>query len=400
MNKEIKRYTYVLSLLGIVNVSLIVLSINAVIVLNFPEYQDGVHIWNTFGVIIPLVPLIAISESKGENRWWKVILVVLTSISVLLAKGNVARTGWALSLSVFMIPALFAPRPGGKILMERPRIWHVLVFIVSYGIGQITNSFSLSALEVVVIYIFFVIWVLSININGFLKKIRDNRKDVDVDSILKENRRQIILFIAIFTLLSVLLPFFIDNLNVERKESEVVYEWGETREEEDEDEFYKPIVKEKGLSKEAKAFDLATIGNILMWVFVFSVIGILVLECVVLIIKIRDIDGRKEKHKDQFQDDFLVESIIEKERRKKSGHLFLSLSDKIRRLYKKSVEKHKKDNDLSIMSTKEINDEVLLFDTYEFTSIYEATRYSLNKVEPKDYERMKVLLKEKKKSSK
>lgn len=400
MNKEIKRYTYVLSLLGIVNVSLIVLSINAVIVLNFPEYQDGVHIWNTFGVIIPLVPLIAISESKGENRWWKVILVVLTSISVLLAKGNVARTGWSLSLSVFMIPALFAPRPGGKILMERPRIWHVLVFIVSYGIGQITNSFSLSALEVVVIYIFFVIWVLSININGFLKKIRDNRKDVDVDSILKENRRQIILFIAIFTLLSVLLPFFIDNLNVERKESEVVYEWGETREEEDEDEFYKPIVKEKGLSKEAKAFDLATIGNILMWVFVFSVIGILVLECVVLIIKIRGIDGRKEKHKDQFQDDFLVESIIEKERRKKSGHLFLSLSDKIRRLYKKSVEKHKKDNDLSIMSTKEINDEVLLFDTYEFTSIYEDTRYSLNKVEPKDYERMKVLLKEKKKSSK
>ena len=400
MNKEIKRYTYVLSLLGIINVSLIVLSINAVIVLNFPEYQDGVHIWNTFGVIIPLVPLIAISESKGENRWWKVILVVLTSISVLLAKGNVARTGWALSLSVFMIPALFAPRPGVKILMERPRIWHVLVFIVSYGIGQITNSFSLSALEVVVIYIFFVIWVLSININGFLKKIRDNRKDVDVDSILKENRRQIILFIAIFTLLSVLIPFFIDNLNVERKESEVVYEWGETREEEDEDEFYKPIVKEKGLSKEAKAFDLATIGNILMWVFVFSVIGILVLECVVLIIKIRDIDGRKEKHKDQFQDDFLVESIIEKERRKKSGHLFLSLSDKIRRLYKKSVEKHKKDNDLSIMSTKEINDEVLLFDTYEFTSIYEATRYSLNKVEPKDYERMKVLLKEKKKSSK
>ena len=137
-----------------------------------------------------------------------------------------------------------------------------------------------------------------------------------------------------------------------------------------------------------------------MWVFVFSVIGILVLECVVLIIKIRDIDGRKEKHKDQFQDDFLVESIIEKERRKKSGHLFLSLSDKIRRLYKKSVEKNKKDNDLSIMSTKEINDEVLLFDTYEFTSIYEDTRYSLNKVEPKDYERMKVLLKEKKKSSK
>ena len=400
MNKEIKRYTYVLSLLEIINVSLIVLSINAVIVLNFPEYQDGVHIWNTFGVIIPLVPLIAISESKGENRWWKVILVVLTSISVLLAKGNVARTGWALSLSVFMIPALFAPRPGGKILMERPRIWHVLVFIVSYGIGQITNSFSLSALEVVVIYIFFVIWVLSININGFLKKIRDNRKDVDVDSILKENRRQIILFIAIFTLLSVLLPFFIDNLNVERKESEFVYEWGETREEEDEDEFYKPIVKEKGLSKEAKAFDLATIGNILMWVFVFSVIGILVLECVVLIIKIRGIDGRKEKHKDQFQDDFLVESIIENERRKKSGHLFLSLSDKIRRLYKKSVEKHKKDNDLSIMSTKEINDEVLLFDTYEFTSIYEDTRYSLNKVEPKDYERMKVLLKEKKKSSK
>ena len=46
MKKEIKRYTFFLSLLGIINVSLIVLSINAVIVMNFPEYSGIEHLWN------------------------------------------------------------------------------------------------------------------------------------------------------------------------------------------------------------------------------------------------------------------------------------------------------------------------------------------------------------------
>ena len=226
MKKEIKRYTFFLSLLGIINVSLIVLSINAVIVMNFPEYSGIEHLWNIYGVLIPLVPLTVLNEGKGEKRGWKILLLSLAVFSVFLSKGNVARTGWGLSLSMFMIPSLFGPRPDGKPLMIKPHIWQGLVYLISYGIGQINGNQELISLEIVVIYIFFVIWVLSININGTMKRIRDEKGEVEVDSILKENRKRILLFIVLFSLLSLLLPFILENIKGERGVSDVVYEWG------------------------------------------------------------------------------------------------------------------------------------------------------------------------------
>ena len=393
MNKEIKRYSSALSLMGIINISLIVLSINAIIVLNFPEYEGLYHIWNTYGVLVPLIPLVLLAEKRGEKKGWKAIILILDVISIMLAKGNVAKTGWSISLLVFMLPALFAPRPGGKLLMERPRIWHILVFLVSYGIGQITGNSYLSSLEVVVIYIFFVIWVLSLNIESFLKKIRDEKGEVEVDSILKENRRQILFFIALFTLLSLLLPFVIESLDHEREETSAVYEWGEEREEETNDSFYLSILKEKGSSKESKPFDLSILGNILMWTFVAAVIGFLVLECFVIIMKIREIDGRKQIHRDQFKDDFEVESIAFSEKKKKKRvKLFLSAPEKIRRIYKKNVLRRSKGESLEALTTKEIQDEILSFDSYTFSSIYEDARYSERKMENSDYERMKGAL--------
>ena len=393
MNKEIKRYLSALSFMGIINVSLIVLSINAIIVLNFPEYEGFYHIWNTYGVLIPLIPLTLLAENRGEKRGWKVIILLLCVLSIMLAKGNVAKTGWAVSLLVFMLPALFAPRPGGKLLMERPRIWHILVFLVSYGIGQITGNSYLSSLEVVVIYMFFVIWVLSLNINSFLKRIRDEKGDVEVDSILKENRRQMLFFIALFTLISLLLPFVIESLVREREETSVTYEWGEEREEERDDSFYVPISKEKGISKDSKPFDLSLLGNILMWVFVAAVIGFLALECIVIIMKIRETDGRKQIHRDQFKDDFTVESIAHSEKEKKKRvRLFLPVDEKIRRIYKKNVEKRSKGESLEALTTKEIQDEILSFDSYTFSSIYEDARYSERKMEARDYEKMKSAL--------
>ena len=55
---------------------------------------------------------------------------------------------------------------------------------------------------------------------------------------------------------------------------------------------------------------------------------------------------------------------------------------------------------LEALSTREIQDEILSFDSYEFSSIYEDARYSQKKVENRDYERMKGILDKQKKSSK
>ena len=86
MNKEINRYTFALSLMGIINVSLIVLSLNAIVVLSFPEYEGILHLWNVYGVLIPLIPLAIAAEKKGENKWWKLILILLTILSIMPAK--------------------------------------------------------------------------------------------------------------------------------------------------------------------------------------------------------------------------------------------------------------------------------------------------------------------------
>lgn len=401
MNKEIKRYNLSLSIMGYINASLIVLSLNSIVVLNFPEYEGALHIWNIFGVLVPLIPLMVAAERKGKRKGWKVILLLLTLLSIVLPQGNVAKTGWAISLFIFMLPAFFAPRPGGKLLMTRPYIWHGLVFLVSYGIGVISGSVSLMSLEVVIIYIFFVIWVLTININGCLKKIREEKGDVEVDSILKQNRREIILFVIIFTLLSLFLPFVLENLDGEREETSVVYEWGEEGETEEEDDFYQPISRDKGVSKESKAFDLTLIGNILMWVFIAAVLGFLFLELFVVIKRIRDIDGRKQNHRDQFTEDFTVEVIMERDKEKKRKiKLFLSPEEKVRRLYKKTVEKMGKGENLSALTTKEIHEEVLSFSSYKFSSIYEDARYSEKETNSEDYEAMKASLEKQKKSSK
>ena len=399
MKKEIKRYAFFLSLLGIINVSLIVLSINAVIVMNFPEYSGIEHLWNIYGVLIPLVPLTVLNEGKGEKRGWKILLLSLAVFSVFLSKGNVARTGWGLSLSMFMIPSLFGPRPDGKPLMIKPHIWQGLVYLISYGIGQINGNQELISLEIVVIYIFFVIWVLSININGTMKRIRDEKGEVEVDSILKENRKRILLFIVLFSLLSLLLPFILENIKGERVVSDVVYEWGEEKEEEN--IYIERYEREKGTSGKAKALDFSPLGNLLMWTFILMVIGFLVMELYALMTRIKGIDGRKVRHKDQFDEDFTMEALMDREERtKRSFRLFPGYEEKIRSLYRKNVERRAKGEELSSLSTEEIEARILSFDNYEFSSIYEDIRYSQKKPGREDYERMKRTLGRQKKSSK
>ena len=374
MKKEIKRYTFFLSLLGIINVSLIVLSINAVIVMNFPEYSGTEHLWNIYGVLIPLVPLTVLNEGKGEKRGWKILLLSLAVFSVFLSKGNVARTGWGLSLSMFMIPSLFGPRPDGKPLMMKPHIWQGLVYLISYGIGQINGNQELISLEIVVIYIFFVIWVLSTNINGTMKRIRDEKGEVEVDSILKENRKRILLFIVLFSLLSLLLPFILENIKGERVVSDVVYEWGEEKEEEN--IYIERYEREKGTSGKAKALDFSPLGNLLMWSFILMVIGFLILELYALMTRIKGIDGRKVRHKDQFDEDFTMEALMDREERtKRSFRLFPGYEEKIRSLYRKNVERRAKGEELSSLSTEEIEVRILSFDNYEFCFLYEDIRY-------------------------
>ena len=117
--------------------------------------------------------------------------------------------------------------------------------------------------------------------------------------------------------------------------------------------------------------------------------------------RIKGIDGRKVRHKDQFDEDFTMEALMDREERtKRSFRLFPGYEEKIRSLYRKNVEKRAKGEELSSLSTEEIEARILSFDNYEFSSIYEDIRYSQKKPGREDYERMKRTLGRQKKSSK
>ena len=88
-----------------------------------------------------------------------------------------------------------------------------------------------------------------------------------------------------------------------------------------------------------------------------------------------------------------MESIeFSEKKKKKRVKLFLSAPEKIRRIYKKNVLRRSKGESLEALTTKEIQDEILSFDSYTFSSIYEDARYSERKMENSDYERMKGAL--------
>ena len=399
MNKSIKTYENLLKLFGILNLILIITSISSIFVFSFPEYGGLYLIWNGFGVAVPLLAICYLAEKKGRENLWRVMILVFVVISVLAAKGSVTRVAWAISLSVFVFPALFAPRPDGNMLMTRPKLWDIPVYLVLYGIGSITDNNILMAMGIIYMYAFIVLWVFSLNFKSCLKRIRDEKGEVEVDSILSQNRKYIVLFLLLFSILSLLIPFAISRMEKVRVVSRVSYEFGEETEEK---EFPSPLfIRDKGISREAKAFDLSMVGKVLMWLFVSSCILFLLLEVGAIIWRFLEIEERKEKHKDISGKDFVIESVENKENvviRKR--RVSTSLEGRIRRLYKKTVEKRAKDKDISSLTTREIEKEILAFDSNTFTAIYEKTRYSGRESMERDYEEMKATLKRQKKSSK
>lgn len=399
MNKTIKRYERLLRYLGMANLMLMISSISSLLVFSFPEYQGLVLVWNAFGSVIPVLVISYFALRKGRENVWRVLILSFASLSVLWARGSVARVAWALSISIFTFPSLFAPRPDGRLLMTQPKVWDALVFVVLYGIGSISGNSSLMAMGIIYIYGFLVLWVFSVNIKNCLKRIREEKGDVEVDSILRENRRYMILFVLLFSLLSLLIPLALDRVERERVESSVYYEFGE--EKEDENTVPTVVARDKGISREGAPFDLRAIGNILMWLFVSSCIIVLLLEIAALIWRIMGIEERKSNHKDEFEREFIVETI-EEEVSKTKGRLTTSSSynGNIRRLYKKVVEKRAKGLDISSLTATEIDKEILSFDSPLFTSIYEKTRYGGEEIRQEDYEDMKTALKREKKSSK
>ena len=396
MNRRVKGYVRVQYALGTANVMLIMAAITSTFVLSFPEREGFLNLWNSFGLSLLMIPLKKGSETYGRKAWGRVLMVALSIVSVFFAFGNVAKVSWALALSVFMVPSLFAPRPESRVLMAKPQVWHSLLYMALYGLGRATFNANLSFTAVILLFFFLLAFMVDRNVDGCLKKVRSAKGEVEVDGILSSNRRAILIFVLLFALFSLLLPSLLSFLSEERVKTEVQYEPGITGFEEKKEKGEVPIVRDKGISVEGKALDYSALGNVLLALFLFALSLALLLVVYAVISRILNIEAKSGKHRERSQADFTVLPLEKEKRKERREKLSLfSSRDRIRHRYKAFVSSLS-GVDKSSMTAGEIRENILPRNEASrlVTEIYEKARYSLFQVGREEERAMGKAIKE------
>ena len=396
MNRRVKGYVRVQYALGTANVMLIMAAITSTFVLSFPEREGFLNLWNSFGLSLLMIPLKKGSEIYGRKAWGRVLMVALSIVSVFFAFGNVAKVSWALALSVFMVPSLFAPRPESRVLMAKPQVWHSLLYMAVYGLGRATFNANLSFTAVILLFFFLLAFMVDRNVDGCLKKVRSAKGEVEVDGILSSNRRAILIFVLLFALFSLLLPSLLSFLSEERVKTEVQYEPGVTGFEEKKEKGEVPIVRDKGISGEGKALDYSALGNVLLALFLFALTLALLLVVYAVISCILNIEAKSGKHRERSQADFTVLPLEKEKRKERREKLSLfSSRDRIRHRYKAFVSSLS-GVDKSSMTAGEIRENILPGNEASrlVTEIYEKARYSLFQVGREEERAMGKAIKE------
>ena len=396
MNRRVKGYVRVQYALGTANVMLIMAAITSAFVFSFPEREGLLHLWNSFGLSLLIIPLKKGSEIYGRKAWGRVLMVVLSIVSVFFAFGNVAKVSWALALSIFMFPALFAPRPESRVLMAKPQVWHSLLYMAVYGLGRATFNANLSFTAVILLFFFLLAFMVDRNVDGCLKKVRSAKGEVEVDGILSSNRRAILIFVLLFALFSLLLPSLLSFLSEERVKTEVQYEPGVTGFEEKKEKGEVPIVRDKGISGEGKALDYSALGNVLLALFLFALTLALLLVVYAVISRILNIEAKSGKHRERRGADFTVLPLEKEKRKERREKLSLfSSRDRIRHRYKAFVSSLS-GVDKSSMTAGEIRENILPGNEASrlVTEIYEKARYSLFQVGREEERAMGKAIKE------
>ena len=396
MNRRVKGYVRVQYALGTANVMLIMAAITSTFVLSFPEREGFLNLWNSFGLSLLIIPLKRGCEMYGRKAWGRVLMVALSIVSVFFAFGNVAKVSWALALSVFMFPSLFAPRPESRVLMAKPQVWHSLLYMALYGLGRATFNANLSFIAVILLFFFLLAFMVDRNVDGCLKKVRSAKGEVEVDGILSSNRRAILIFVLLFALFSLLLPPLLSFLSEERVKTEVQYEPGITGFEEKKEKGEVPIVRDKGISGESKALDYSALGNVLLALFLFALTLALLLVVYAVISRILNIEAKSGKHRERRGADFTVLPLEKEKRTERREKLSLfSSRDRIRHRYKAFVSSLS-GVDKSSMTAGEIRENILPGNEASrlVTEIYEKARYSLFQVGREEERAMGKAIKE------
>lgn len=398
MEKVKAPYSNSLYIIGILNVYLSSFFIPLTLSLIFSPLSPFLIFINSFLFLLN-IPFLKIVCEKVEKKWIRIIVVLISFLLLFLIKEEVLRTSLLITYVIYGFLFIFLPQKEGSVVLSRPYIYLLVLYLLMYAFSQIANNAYLEIATLFITLSFLLLFLLDKNMRGVREKIRSREYKVSRDGIMRANRKVILIYLLVFVLLSILLPSVM-LLKEERKESEVSYDFWLR---ETEEEIYKEVViKEKGKSRNATPFELERIGNFLVYFFLFALVVALAVIVYSVFRLLFSIEKSERSDTEEKREEFFISEVeIKKEIKKKKEERvsFLSPEWRIRRMFKKYILSRSEGKKIDNYNVEELT--VLFSSPEELKEIYRETRYSNKKTEKDEVKVFSEIIKrENKKSSK
>lgn len=400
MNKTHLPYSRTLYAMGLVNPSLMSLSLMLSFNLAFPETYGYAFLFS-FLSLLPMLAVKVISE-RTEKKTVRCVSALLFTALSFLVPGEVMRPSWIIMLTLFSFVFVFCPHIEGRTMMTKAHIWDIIPLFGFYILSQILSSTVMITASTLLILTFILEFMLEKNMEGVRKEVMSRECRVGSDGMIRANRRVIILFTALYLALCVLIPVGVKLLSRERKETTVEYTFGLEKESATEEKT--PLErKEIRLSKKSERVDFTPLGTLLLYLFLALVASGIILFFVAVFYRLFSSINSGRRRTDTLRPDDgitesdIVEEVKKKERDEKPG--YFSPEGRIRRLYRGLVLSRVDDRGrLNAMTSGEIGKDATVEE--DVTELYERTRYSEEKMDRESVRLMQILIRENKKSSK
>lgn len=398
MEKVKAPYSNALYIIGILNVYISSFFIPLTLSLIFsPLSPYFVFIYSS--IFLLNIPFLKIVCEKTKKKGIRIVIVLLSFLLLFFIKEEVLRTSLLITYIIYGFLFVFLPQKEGSVVLSRPYIYLLILYLLMYAFSQIANNTYLEVATLFITLSFLLLFLLDKNMRGVREKIRSREYKVSREGIMRANRRVIIIYLLSFVLLSFLLPS-LTLLKGEREESEVSYDFYLR---ETEEEIYEEVsVKEKGISRNTEPFNLEGIGRVLLCLFLFALLVALSLILYSIFRLLFSIEKSEKNDIEEKREEFFISEVETKKdvkKKKEKEVSFLSPAWRIRRMYKKYILSKREGKKIDNYNVEEL---ATLFSSPEdLNEIYRRTRYSNKKIEKDDVRLFsEIVKKENKKSSK
>lgn len=389
-----RHYGKALWFIGSLNTMLLSIPLPFLLLHFFPEAEGFLLFMESIGIAIPVLVIKMLAEKVVRKPLRDLSAVFVAVAFVLLSLGPVMKTAYSLVLVFYLVLALFAPRPEGRILLSKPQPWQAVIFVLTYALGSGNGVESIRSASAVLFVLFLLLYLLDRNMTMVERKVSGGDA-VSSSAILRVNNRMMVAFSILFLLFSIAVPFLLSS--VERiEESPVSYVFGEEAESEMEKEKAELLLpRDIALSPQGKAIDgrlFSVFPVVLVFVVSLGAVAFLLYAVFSVIFSFRNGGVLQKEEK---AEETVLESVPEEKKGKKEERPgYFSPEGRIRRLYRRTILNGYLGKVDDSLTPKELEEKARIEDVI-LHEAYEKARYSEKGIDAEDLEKVR-----KRKSSK